>query len=498
LTRRSPDRLARTVVPGVLALLALLALLVASAGAGLRVAAAQADVFPVSVTRATTSRGLASDFLGLALEYNTIPRWAGNGSQPVDPVLVQLIRNLDPTGKPLLRIGGQSTDRTWWPVPGTSRPLGVTYDLSPAWTASARALVQATGAKLVLGLNLEADRPRIDQVEAAHLVAGLGRSSIAALDIGNEPDLYTVVPWYRPSQFATEFARALKVVPGLPIAGPETSTVSWFAAFTRFLSSRSRVRMLTSHAYGLNQCVTNPSSPAYPSVPHMLSLSASRGLLSGLTPYIALAHRSGATYRVDEMGSVSCNGRAGVSDTMASALWVMDALFSIAADDVDGVNLHTYPDSVNGLFDFELSQGHWLGIVHPLYYGALMFAQAAPAGSRLLRLAGGGQAQLRAWATLGADHRVRVLLINDSVSSSAQARVHAPAGYHSGGGSVERLLAGGAYATSAITLGGQSFGAATPTGVLPAPALQTVAPRLGTYTVTLPASSAALLTLPPG
>ena len=38
--------------------------------------------------------------------------------------------------------------------------------------------------------------------------------------------------------------------------------------------------MLTSHAYGLNQCVTDPSSPAYPSVPNMVSLAASRGEVS--------------------------------------------------------------------------------------------------------------------------------------------------------------------------------------------------------------------------
>jgi hypothetical protein len=302
---------------------------------------------------------------------------------------------------------------------------------------------------------------------------------------------------YGPSQFTTEFARVLKTVPGLPVAGPDTGTVPWLQAFGRFLSPSSRVRMLTSHAYGLNQCVTDPTSPVYPSVPHLLSLTASRALSDGVGPYIALAHRDRATYRIDEMGSISCNGRAGVSNTMASALWVMDALFSIAAENVDGVNLHTYPNSVNGLFDFELSQGHWLGIVHPLYYGAMMFAQAAPAGSRLLRVQAGRQSQVRVWATLGADNRVRVLVINDSLTRGTQVRVGAPGGFRSAVGTVERLLAGSAYATGAITLGGQSFGSTTPTGVLPPPALQPAAPTGGAYTVTVPPSSAALLTLAP-
>ena len=47
-----------------------------------------------------------------------------------------------------------------------------------------------------------------------------------------------------------------------------------------------------------------------------------------------------------------------------------------------------------------------------------------------------------------------------------------------------------------MTLGGRTFGAATATGVLAAPVPQPVAPRAGAYSVTLPAGSAALLTLP--
>ena len=79
--------------------------------------------------------------------------------------------------------------------PGLGRPLGVTYDLSMRWAADARALAQATNAQFLLGINLEADRTRISQAEADRLVTGIGRRYIAALEIGNEPDLYTVVPW---------------------------------------------------------------------------------------------------------------------------------------------------------------------------------------------------------------------------------------------------------------------------------------------------------------
>ncbi|HWE13009.1 MAG TPA: glycosyl hydrolase family 79 C-terminal domain-containing protein [Solirubrobacteraceae bacterium] len=498
--------------------MAVVGALVAVTAAAWFSARAQGYAFRMSVGSATTGPPIPRDFLGLAVEFNTVPKLAGATPATVNPVFVQLLRNLDPTGQPIIRVGGQSTDRTWWPVRGMTRPYGVTYNLWPGWTAAARSLAQATKARLILGVNLEANRLRISQVEGSELVRGVGRGNIEALEIGNEPDLYPLLPWYRqlnskpiawysksggpvysrrptygPQEFAQEFSRTVRVLPRLAIAGPETGSTPWMSAFTGFLSPRSQVSMLTSHAYGLDQCITDPTSLQYPSVPNLLNTANSRGLAAGVGPYVSLVHRDGGTYRIDEMGSVSCNGRPGVSNTFASALWLMDSLFEIASQGIDGVNLHTYPNSANGLFDFTRSRGHWAAVVHPIYYGALMFEQAAPAGSRPLRITSGSQSRLRAWATLGPDRRIRVLLINDNVRSSAQTHVRVAGGV--GAGAVERLGAPSPYATAGISVGGASFGAETATGVLPTPVPEAVTASAGAYTVTLPAGSAALLTV---
>jgi Glycosyl hydrolase family 79 C-terminal beta domain len=475
--------------------------------------------FSVSVTRTPVTRPLADDFLGLAVEYNTIPQWTATGRGGVNAPLVGLVRALDPVGRPLVRVGGQSTDRSWWPVRGMTKPLGVTDDLTPAWTAAARTLARSLDARLMLGLNLEANRTRIPQQEAAHLLTGIGSHYVSSLALGNEPELYHTTPWYRvlhsrpipwyskvggivfsrglgydPLAFTSEFSRMIGGLPQLALAGPETGNPDWMLAFTRFVSPHSRVRVLTFHGYGANNCARNPDNPIYPTIPHLLSSYASRSLLAGFSSSLIVAHHDGASFRLDEMGSVTCNGRAGVSDTMASALWVMDALFSLARSGVDGVNLHTFPDSVNGLFDFRRTAGGWRAAVHPLYYGALMFARAAPPGSRLLEIGTGDQEQIRAWATLGADRQVRVLLINDSLTARSRATIHAPIGYGSKPAMLQRLRAPSAAATRDVTLGGRQFGT-TSTGVLAPPVPQTVTATSGTFSVSLPASSAALLVL---
>jgi hypothetical protein len=472
------------------------------------------------VASAPISRPIPSDFLGMAFEYGSVSAWVGPDPTHPNPVLVQLIRNLDPAGRPVIRVGGLSTDRSWWPVPGMMRPRGVTYGLGPGWAQSVTGLARAVNARLVLGINLEADSALLARTEADAFLATIGRRYVSALDIGNEPPLYDGVPWYRvkagklipwysdegsevfsrglswgPRAFVADYARILAALPNVPIAGPDTQQPSWFAAYRRFLSPRSRVRMLVSHGYGLNSCVTRPASAAYPSIPHLLSDYALHDLLGQLTPYIALAHRNRAAFRIDEMGSVTCNGRWGVSNTMASALWAAAALFSVARDGVDGVNLHSYPGLPNALFDFSYSSGRWAAAVHPMYYGALLFARAAPAGSRLLRVTLRGPSSLHAWATAGPGRVRHVVVVNESPNRGADVIV---GGLTGGPARLERLSGPSASATRDVTLGGRTFGTVTATGRLGEALGGSVAPHHGAYQVRVPAASALVLTAADG
>lgn len=465
----------------------------------------------VRVTRTELARPVPSGFLGLSMEFGSLYAYAGSNPRAPDPVFARLLANLVPGQRPVLRIGGDSTDRTWWPVSGMSTPPWVTYTLTPAWRAMARAVVETTHARLILGINLLANSTAIASTEARALLAGIGRPQIAAFEIGNEPELYSTQPWYwtahgrpipgRPpgysfNTYAREVTRIRGVLPRLALAGPATGTLSWLSHLPAFLAGEPRLSQVTFHRYPLNRCLTNPSSSMYATVPHLLSAGASEGLLRGVARYAALAHRHGKSFRVDELNAVTCGGEPGVSNTFASALWTLDTQFWMLRSGVDAVDVHIHPEApANQLFTFRRQGDRWIGSVRPQYYGLLMFAQAAPPGARLLALRGPAAGQLHSWATVAPDGRIRVVLINESLTAARTVLVRPPA--PAPRATLERLEAPSAYATSTVTLGGQSFGSQTPTGTLAGrPRTRSLSLVDGAYRVAMPAASAATLTIP--
>jgi len=153
------------------------------------------------------------------------------------------------------------------------------------------------------------------------------------------------------------------------------------------------------------------------------------------------------------------------------------------------------PNTINELISADDSGGRWHSLVHPQYYGMMMFAQAAPPGSRLLRVSGAGGTTFHVWATRATNGQVRVVVINDAENGSQQVTLRIASA--KGTATLERLEAPSVTSKSGVTLDGQSFGQATYTGKLAGKSTDTrVAPSGGAYVVKVPAASAAMLTLP--
>jgi hypothetical protein len=365
-----------------------------------------------------------------------------------------------------------------------------------------------------MGINLAADQPALAGAEARGDVSAFGPSAIDAFEIGNEPNVYGKIDNYRTRsgalrkvrpknydfrRFLREFQAESAALPPLALAGPALaagptpSKGSWIGSMRSFIEQVPRLSTLTLHRYPLRNCYVGPESPLYPSIANLLTGRATTGLADSIEGYVAIAHAHHRLVRVDELNSVACRGKSGVSDTFASALWVVDALFALARVGVDGVNVHTLPGSAYELFQFSRVDGRWRGSVRPVYYGLMMFARAAPPGSDLLRVTGRRPVGVTVWATRAHDGRVRVTLINDDPSASRTVNLSPPRGT-SGPVTLQRLEAPSISATSGVTLGGRGFGDETYSGRLAPPRTQRLRARGGRYALPLPAASAALIT----
>ena len=497
----------------VICTVALLAALIAGARAmthrPARTVAAASTAVPLSVDTASRGLGIRPGFLGLSIEYWALEHYAGKNPRAIDPVMVQLIRNLVPGQSALIRIGGVTTDRTWWPARGLKQPPGVNYTLSRSRLEVARALAQAVGGRLIMGIQFELDSKVEAAAETRAMLAVIGRGTIEGFELGNEPDLYATSPWYELNgkeyfgrglgwgvqQYLSQFRSIAASMGDVPLAGPALWPNSWLDELSQQLSENPHMVVVTAHRYPLEGCASTRGRPDYPTIPHLLAPASSLGIAEFLQPYVGVAHAHHAQIRDGEINTVACGSGAGVANTFASALWALDTMFELANIGLDGVNLHPYPGAPGELFSVQRAGSRWLGSVAPEYYGLLMFAQAAPAGSRLLSVsASSAPRTLHAWATRARDGTLRVVLINEDAShpvtvTLGASRLNRPA-------LLERLQAPGIQSASGVRIGGQSFAPRTSTGNLSGrPGKLTVRPRGGAYLVSLPAASAAMLIL---
>jgi hypothetical protein len=454
------------------------------------------------------SRPIPSGFLGLSFEFPGTRAYTGASPRRINPVLEQLIRNLTPGQSPVLRIGGDSTDATWWPTRGVRRTPGISYSLTPSWIASTRALLRDLHARAIVGANLQSHRPALTIAEARALVSGLGARQVRAVEIGNEPSNYPKFPWYRVAgravyarerdydfrDFTQELPPLRRALRGIPLAGPALGGYGWLPNVGAFLRAAPGISTVTWHRYPLNRCFAAPGSPAQATLSNLLAPAAAGGFIAAIPRYAAVAHARRAAFRLDELNSVSCSGKSGLSDTFASALWALDALFEVARAGVDGVNIHTFPGAAYELFAFHHTRGRWSAWIRPEYYGLLLFIRAAPPGARLLRVSTRARGPLKSWATRSSDGRIRVVLINKALKANATAAVQV-----SGAPPVarlERLSASNALARGGVTLAGQTFSTPSLTGRLTGRrSASRVSSSGGVYSVRLTPASAALLTI---
>jgi hypothetical protein len=447
---------------------------------------------PAAVAPTSTTQG----FLGLATSFSTIPVLSGSATDPDIPFRT-LLKNLSPGAPFQLRLGGVSADDSWWPIPGMKLPLYL-RTLTPRMAADVRVLLTALGGQAILGVNLEL-KPKIDpaiaKAEVADFNRYIGPSLIDAFELGNEPEYWPLsvvnggpgrdtIPAY-----GKKFSQIASELGGVPLAGPASVGTVWLGELGTVLDHLpSHLKVVTVHAYPLKNC----SLGARPLLSQLVARSSIQGMADSVHAMVKAAAAHGAPLRVDELNGITCGGKAGLSNSFGEALWALNVLPALWRAGVQGVNYQTVDGLLNQVITAHRSASGWRVSVEPVYYGLLAFAQAAPAGSHLLRISNPGLAHLYQFAVRAPDGSERVVLTN--VGSAARTIGVTASGTH-GTGSLSLLSAKSLSATGGTTLAGQTLSPRT--GQLGGkPRLTLVKPNArGVYAVRVPAHAAAILTL---
>ncbi len=454
---------------------------------------AKSPIPTIRVTSEEVTR-LPDDFTGLSYESSQLSHPEFFKADNHD--LVQFFRTLGDRG--VLRLGGNMSEYTVWdPMSSAVVALGETegpdpgngsdrvFPVTPRSIDNLVGFLDATGWRLIYGLNLA--RGKVDSVveEAEYVVKAVG-DRLIALQFGNEPDLFKHSDNHNQKwtyeEFITrwnEFYAAIRAkLPDVPIAGPDTSNPKWNAQFAEDVGHKTVLE--TSHFYA-------EGPPSDPRMTIDYLLYPGERLQSYVMQAIAVSKRSGIPYRMAEGNTCYAAGKAGVSDTFAAALWVVDFMLTVAQAGATGVNLH---GGGNGLYTpiaGSMSEGY---TARPIYYGMLLLKPLLD--STLLRTdVEHADKNLAAYA-VRTDHAYQVVVINrDSQALACQILVPTPQPVTSG--SVWRLEAPSVSSTSGVTLANATI---TPDGRFRPAATELLRLRKNSATLQLGPYSAALVTIP--
>lgn len=376
------------------------------------------QVYPDSIV----SR-ISPDFMGFGYETSAVAQ--SNYFNANNTTLVCLYRNLTPHG--LIRIGGNISDHTRYDPDGVATvqtETNVTV-INRRNLRDLAGFARATGWRVMWGLNLGTGS-REAAVQEAQAVAGILGDHLQSFEIGNEVDIhgrYTLKYHDFNSYYSNYLAYKESIRAALPSAnfsGPDVAgNLGWLLTFAT--NEVRDIRLLTHHYYR-----TGAKTPGA-TIENLLKTDDGwQGKLSQLQ---AVSRSSGVPFRINEINSFYGGGKPGVSDTFASALWVLDYMFQIANSGGDGVNMETDINQLGFI-------SHYSPIIHdangrchtrPEYYGMLAFALAGRGDLLKLTLDTQDEINFCAYATKDDRGSLWLTMVNKDLSADAEVTIALPA-----------------------------------------------------------------------
>jgi hypothetical protein len=304
----------------------------------------------LTIDESSTLSTIPQDFIGLSYESAQLANPAFFSAK--NTALIALFRELSDWG--VLRLGGGTSEFTAFTAdetqaaapfdavgPDTSKNVKSDTIITRQSLRNLREFLDATGWRCLYGLNLGRGPVARAVQEASYAQSILGPRLIA-FQLGNEPDAWR--NRYRPATWSyadywkewSAAATAIEVrVPQASFAGPDVSNK--LAYVTGFAEDKKHnahdVVMLTSHYYAMGPA-------GAPGITLDKLLSPDPKLERDLAIAMAAAHSAGLPYRMSEGNSCWNGGQSGVSDTLASALWVADMMLDFASLGCAAVEIH--------------------------------------------------------------------------------------------------------------------------------------------------------------
>jgi len=235
-------------------------------------------------------------------------------------------------------------------------------------------------------------------------------------------------------------------LPSARFAGPDIAgEQDWVEPFVE--AAGDNLVLVTRHHYA-----DGPAGSPHISIAKLLGSAPNAQAM--LEEMGAIGERHRLPFRIVETNSIFNEGQPGVSDSFASALWGVDFMFQVAVAGGEGINFHTGDAKAYTPIG---PRGDGRHEPRPLYYGMLLFKEAAR-GARMLpaRLTSKSTA-LTSYATRTEGGTLRVCLINMDLQTDA--RVGIEAGRDFASFSRLRLTAPSAEAKTGVTLGGSAVDA---------------------------------------
>jgi len=430
----------------------------------------------------------------------------------------------------VLRIGGNTSEFCWMrvnastPEPKLHVPTGNLdanwmphrlFDLSPQSIDALAGFLEATGWRLIYGLNFGNSSPDRAAAEAAY-VAGKVGDRLEFFQIGNEPDFYhDANNGTRPANWGfadylaewTAFVEAIAArVPDARFGGPDVGASSdWVTRFGDEIPDRvsPRLAAMTGHYYA-------EGPPNDPRVTTERLLAGNPKITAEMQRIEAVARAHGRVYRMTEGNSCYRGGKPGMSDAFAAALWAGDYMLQLASLGCEGVNLHggvsafltaglgdhtpgievaKAPQKVRSGFYTPISSEPGSAVrAMPVFYGMLLANQFA--GGIPLDVKGLPES-VNATAYAARDGQgCKVAIFNKDERQGLDLSIHSPGKV--GAGTAWRLEAPGLDSTLGVTLAGAPI---ADDGVWSPRVVERIAAKGGMARIQVPASSAVLLFL---